>query len=66
VSGITTVTSWSTLMAFAHALGDAKRSGDPEAIARAEAELQAYEKIVLESDRMILPFTAGDLYGGGA
>jgi len=47
-------TSWVVLMAKAKAVGNAVKSGDAEALKRAEEELRAYERIVLESDGMII------------
>lgn len=46
------VTFTSTLMHKAKAVGRAKLAGDPEELARAEADLKAYEELVLASDEM--------------
>lgn len=56
-----TVTSWSTLMHYARALGEARRRGVPEEIAKAEAEHESYRQLCLASDEMMLPSTAGEL-----
>ena len=48
------VTNVHTLMRLAKTVGDARQSEDAEALAKAEAELQAYERAVLNSDRMML------------
>ena len=57
------VTSFGTLMRYAAAVGKAKKSGDPEAIAKAEAEHDAYRDACLKSDKMSLGMTHGDLAG---
>lgn len=51
---VTLVTFTSTLMAKAAAVGRARRSGDPDALAGAERDLQAYEQLCLKAERMIL------------
>lgn len=47
------VTSVSTLMARARAVGDARKSGDEQALVEAQAALDAYERAVDESDRIV-------------
>ncbi|QFG12194.1 Hypothetical Protein OBI_RACECAR_66 [Arthrobacter phage Racecar] len=49
---IKTVTFMSTLMHYSKEVGRAKREGDPEKIAQAEAKLKEYEQLVLDSDEM--------------
>jgi hypothetical protein len=57
------VTSFQTLMRYAHALGQARLSEDPERIAKAEAEHDAYAKMCVESDRMLMGgMTDGDIH----
>lgn len=51
-----TVTFASTLMHKAKAVGRAKLAGDPEELARAEADLAEYEALVLECDEMQIDF----------
>ncbi len=58
------VTSFATLMQYAHALGQARLSGDSGRIEKAQAEHDAYAKLCIESDRMMLHTTNGQLYGG--
>jgi len=58
------VASFPTLMRYAKAVGDAKRSGDPQAIAEAESQLRAYERTCLEADEMSLGMTYGALDSG--
>ncbi len=55
------VTDFRVLMQYAHAVGRAKKSGDPEAIAKAEAEHDAYRDLCLKADRMSLGMTYGGL-----
>lgn len=55
------VTSWSTLMQLAKAVGDARKSGDAAALERAQAEHDAYRDLCLKSDRMHLGMTLGQL-----
>jgi hypothetical protein len=57
------VTSFATLMQYAHALGQARLRNDPEEIARAEAQHNAYRDLCLREDvEMLLHTTAGDLH----
>ncbi len=58
---IKVVTSFSTLMRYAHALGRAKKGRDPVAIAKAQAEHDAYVEMVRRSDSMTLNATRGQL-----
>lgn len=44
------VTFWSTLMRYAHDLGQARLSGDPERIAAAQAKLDEYEALCRRED----------------
>lgn len=53
-SKVKIVTFSSTLMQRAKEVGKAKKSGDPEAIAAAEARLKEYEALVLKSDKMVI------------
>lgn len=48
------ITSFHVLMQKAKALGAAKKSGDPEAIALAQADHDAYRDLCLEADEMSL------------
>jgi hypothetical protein len=59
---IKTVTFMSTLMHYSKEVGRAKREGDPEKIAQAEAKLKEYEKLVLESDEMRIDMPSLPLY----
>ena len=58
------VTFTSTLMQRAKEVGKAKKSGDPVAIAEAEARLKEYEDLVKISDKLQidLPKTNGFQY----
>lgn len=56
---IKVVTFSSTLMHKAKAVGKAKKAGDPEAIAEAEADLKAYETLCLEADEMRIDIPTG-------
>jgi len=49
------VTSWATAMRLAAEVGRAKRAGDAEAVAVAEAALADYEAAIRISDEVILP-----------
>jgi hypothetical protein len=56
------VTSFTTLMQYAHALGQARLRNDPEEIAKAEAEHNAYRDLCLRVDiEMLSPITVGDI-----
>jgi len=59
---IKVVASMSHVMKLAHALGQARKEGDPEKIAKAKAEHDAYVKIFLEADETVSPIPAQ--YGG--
>lgn len=48
------VTDFRELMRLARALGNAKKEGDPVAIAKAQAEHDEYKALCLKSDRMLL------------
>jgi len=48
------VTYFGTLMRLAHAEGQARLSGDAEALAKAEAEHEAYRSLCLIADEMII------------
>lgn len=54
--------SFQELMRLAGAVGKAKKSGDPAAIAKAEAEHDAYHKICMQADSLSLGCTYGALY----
>ncbi len=56
------VTSFTVLMQKAKALGDAKKSGDSEAIAEAQADHDAYKELCLTSNEMITGHTFGTFY----
>lgn len=49
---VTIVCYWSTLFRYARAAVDARRSGDPERIAAAEAAHKAYERACLDADEV--------------
>lgn len=51
---IKVVTDFRVLMQLARAVGLAKKSGDPEALSKAEAEHDAYKELCLKADRMSL------------
>lgn len=55
------ISSWHTLINLAHAVGNAKKSGDAKRIKQAEKELKDYEEIVKMSDSMNLHVRKGDL-----
>ena len=50
-----TVVYWSTLMAYARELGQARLSGDEARIAEAERKHDAYRDACLAADEMRLP-----------
>lgn len=54
-------TSFPVLMRLAAAVGRAKKSGDPEAIAKAEKEHDDYLKLCREANSMTLEVRYGDL-----
>lgn len=56
------ITSWQTLMQYAIAVGNAKKSGDVEALRVAEEKLTEYEDLVKRSDETLTGFTHGNLY----
>ena len=51
---IEVVTDFRVLMKLARAVGQAEKSGDQEAIAKAKAEHDAYKDLCLRADRMNL------------
>lgn len=55
------VTSWETLMIYARELGKARLSGDEQRIEEAQQKHDEYRDACLRSDRMIFPFTIGNL-----
>lgn len=55
------VTDFRVLMQFARALGQAEKSGDLVAIAKAKAEHDAYKEMCLKADRMTLGVPYGSL-----
>ena len=55
------VTDFRVLMRLARALGQAEKSGDQDAIAKAKAEHDAYKDLCLRADRMNLGVTYGSL-----
>ena len=52
---------WETLMRLASELGQARLSGDPDHIARAQARHDSYRDACLRSDEMVLPTRAGEV-----
>ena len=54
-------THFSTLMRLAKAVGDAKKAGDPVALAKAQAEHDAYRDLCLKADVMHLGVPVGSL-----
>lgn len=46
------VAHWSTLFHYAKMEAQARASGDPEALARAEAKHEAYRQVCLAADEM--------------
>lgn len=58
---IEVVTDFRVLMQLARALGQAEKSGDQEAIAKAKAEHDAYKDLCLRADRMNLGVPYGAL-----
>lgn len=58
---IKVITSWPTLMAYAKELGTARKSGDPERIAKAESAYKSYEAMVLASDQVLMGRTVGEI-----
>jgi hypothetical protein len=55
-----TVTFFTTLLQLARAEADARKSGDPERIAKAAAEHEAYRQLCLKADEMRIPATRGE------
>ncbi|HPV24774.1 MAG TPA: hypothetical protein PLJ65_11415 [Casimicrobium sp.] len=55
------VTDFRVLMQLARAAGQAEKSGDKEAIAKAKAEHDAYKDLCLRADRMNLGVPYGAL-----
>ena len=55
------VTDFRVLMQLARALGQAEKSGDQDAIAKAKAEHDAYKDLCLRAGRMNLGVTYGSL-----
>ena len=49
------ITSWWTLMDYAHKEGQAKLHGTPEEYAKAKADHQAYREICMKADEMLPP-----------
>lgn len=60
-SPIKIVTSFQTLMHYAHELGKARLSGDPERIQIATENHDAYRDLCLRSDEMTLGCTRGEV-----
>lgn len=58
---IEVVTDFRVLMRFAYAVGQAKKSGDQEAFAKAKAEHDDYKDLCLRADRMNLGVPYGAL-----
>jgi len=57
------ITNFNVLMQKARTLGQARLSKDPEKIAKAEADHDAYRDLCLRSDEMSLDCTYGNLCG---
>lgn len=57
------VTSFRTLMQYAHELGQAKLSGDAERIEAAKRQHDEYRGLCLKADEMALHMTEGQLFG---
>lgn len=55
------VTDFRVLMQLARAVGQAEKSGDQEALAKAKAEHDTYRDLCLKADRMILGVRCGEL-----
>ena len=55
------VTDFRVLMHLARAVGQAEKSGDPEVLANAKAEHDAYKDLCLRADRMNLGIPYGEL-----
>jgi hypothetical protein len=49
------VTFFSTLMQYAKAEAEARKSGDPVRIAKAAADHEAYRQLCLKADEMRIP-----------
>lgn len=59
---ITKVVYLSTLFQLAHEVGKAKKNNEtPKEIEKKEKRLREYEKLCLDADEMLMPFTYGDL-----
>jgi len=58
---ITTVTDFRVLMRLAYAVGQAKKSNNPEELEKAEAAHDAYRDQCLAADQMSLGVRYGDL-----
>lgn len=58
---IQVVTDFRELMRLSRALGQARKSGDPSAIARAQSAHDAYRDLCLKADRMALGVTQREL-----
>jgi len=55
------VTSWMTLFRYAKEVGDARKSGNSEQLAEAEARLKDYERWCMEADISIVLNANGSL-----
>lgn len=55
------ITTWNTLMSYAHELGQARLSGDNERIRKAEKAHEDYRQLCLKAEKMLLPVTTGYL-----
>ena len=55
------VTDFRVLMQLAQAVGQAEKSGDQEALAKAKADHDAYKDLCLRADRMTLGVPRGSL-----
>ncbi len=56
-----TITSWHTLLRYAKELAEARKSGDEELIKIAKNRHDEYAKICLNSDKLLLHYTKGNL-----
>lgn len=54
MSGLRVITSFRTMMTLAYELGQARLSGDPERIRKAQDDHDAYKEIMLRSDKIQL------------
>lgn len=58
---VRTITDFGELMRLAHALGQAKKRGNQEEIAKAQKEHDEYHALCLKADEMRIGMRFGDL-----